>query len=49
MRDRPNSAATKDVAYVMHPFTNPEVHENSGPQIIKRGDGIYVYDDDGKD
>lgn len=48
MRDRPNSAATKDVAYVMHPFTNPEVHENSGPQIIKRGDGIYVYDDDGK-
>jgi 4-aminobutyrate--pyruvate transaminase len=48
MTDRPNSPATKDIAYLMHPYTNPTAHEASGPQIIQRGDGIYVYDDDGK-
>ena len=48
MAVRPNSPATKDIAYVMHPYTNPSAHEDSGPQIIQRGDGIYVYDDDGK-
>ena len=48
MADRPNSPATKDIAYFMHPYTNPTAHEASGPQIIQRGEGIYVYDDDGK-
>lgn len=48
MADRPNSPATKDIAYVMHPYTNPTAHEAAGPQIIQRGEGIYVYDDDGK-
>lgn len=49
MAIRPNSPATKDIAYVMHPYTDPSAHEDSGPQIIQRGDGIYVYDDDGKE
>lgn len=49
MAIRPNSPATRDVAYVMHPYTDPSAHEDSGPQIIQRGDGIYVYDDDGKE
>ena len=48
MAVRPNSPATKDIAYVMHPYTDPSAHEDSGPQIIQRGDGIYVYDDEGK-
>ncbi len=48
MAVRPNSPATKDIAYVLHPYTNPSAHEEAGPQIIRRGDGIYVYDDDGK-
>lgn len=49
MAIRPNSPATRDVAYVMHPYTDPSAHEDSGPQIIQSGDGIYVYDDDGKE
>lgn len=44
----PNSPAARDVAYNLHPYTNPSVHEAKGPHIITRGEGIYVWDDDGK-
>ena len=46
---RPNSPAARDVATLIHPYTNLAKHKESGPLIIKRGRGIYVYDDDGKD
>ena len=45
---KPNSPAARDVAYVLHPYTNFEAHEEKGPMIIERGEGIYVYDDSGK-
>ena len=32
----------------MHPYTNLELHQSAGPQIITRGEGIYVEDDEGK-
>ncbi|MBL8701069.1 MAG: aspartate aminotransferase family protein [Alphaproteobacteria bacterium] len=46
---RPNSLQARDVAAFLHPYTNLKVHENTGPLVIKKGRGIYVYDDDGKE
>ena len=44
-----NSAASRDIAYLMHPYTNLEAHKSAGPQIITHGNGIYVYDEEGKE
>ncbi len=49
MTVRPNSLQARDVASFLHPYTNLKVHETSGPMVIKKGRGIYVYDDDGKE
>ena len=49
MVDNPNSAAARDVAYHFHPATNARRHEQIGPMIIERGEGIHVYDDQGKE
>lgn len=38
---------SKDVAHQLHPYTNAIKHAQIGPRIIERGDGIYVYDDQG--
>ena len=43
-----NSAASRDIAYVLHPYTNLERHKTVGPQVISKGKGIWVYDEDGK-
>lgn len=48
MSFQPNSAAARDVAYVLHPYTNLKAHEQQGPMIIERGEGVYVYDEGGK-
>jgi 4-aminobutyrate--pyruvate transaminase len=45
----PNSAAARDVAYYFHPATDARRHETVGPTIIERGQGVYVYDDQGKE
>ena len=42
------SIAARDVASVLHPFTKPSGHERGGPLVIARGDGCWVFDDDGK-
>ena len=44
----PQSSKTRDVATVLHPFTNPASHEKDGPLVIDRGDGVWVYGEDGK-
>lgn len=43
----PNSPAARDIAYLLHPYTDARRHEATGPIIIDRGEGIYVYDDAG--
>jgi len=48
MTQRPNSLAARDVAYHLHPYTDLAVHEDRGPLIMTRGDGIYVWDDEGR-
>lgn len=44
-----NSASSRDIAYVVHPYTNLETHKTGGPQIITEGRGIYVRDEEGKE
>ncbi len=41
------SLAETDIAYTLHPYTNFALHEQKGPFIITRGEGIYVWDDAG--
>src|SRR6266436_9692902 len=45
---RGNSAASRDIASVLHPYTHLRKHEGQGPLIITGGKGIYVQDDTGK-
>ena len=47
MSCKPNSLAAKDVASLIHPYTNLAAHEENGPHVMTRGDGIYVWDEDG--
>nr|WP_042445121.1 aspartate aminotransferase family protein [Azospirillum sp. B510] len=44
---RPNSLEARDVASILHPYTNPVVHEADGPLVLAGGDGIHVIDSDG--
>jgi 4-aminobutyrate--pyruvate transaminase len=43
----PNSAAARDIAYCIHPYTNLKRHRETGPLVITRGEGVRVYDDAG--
>jgi 4-aminobutyrate--pyruvate transaminase len=46
---RGNSAASRDIAFHLHPYTHLKKHESEGPLVITEGKGIYVYDEDGKE
>ncbi len=46
---RPNSAAARDIAHTLHPYTDLVAHEEAGPMIISRGKGVRVWDEDGKE
>lgn len=35
----------KDIAHALHPYTNLAAHEEQGPLVITRGEGVYVWDD----
>lgn len=41
--------AHSDVAYQLHSYTNARRHREEGPCIMDRGDGIHVYDTEGKE
>jgi len=43
----PNSPHARDIANVIHPYTNLKKHEEKGPLIIEKGDGVYVEDLEG--
>jgi 4-aminobutyrate--pyruvate transaminase len=47
MTHRPNSLHARDIASLVHPYTNLAAHQEKGPHLITRGDGIYVIDDEG--
>ncbi|MCK8786636.1 aspartate aminotransferase family protein [Roseomonas sp. NAR14] len=44
-----NSTAARDVASVLHPYTELKSHLTKGPVVIARGEGVRVWDDQGKD
>ncbi len=46
---RPNSWSARDIASLVHPYTNLKVHESEGPTVIVRGKGVFVYDENGKE
>ena len=46
---RSNSAAARDIANVLHPFTDLVTHQTAGPIIISRGEGVRVWDDSGRE
>ncbi|MFV2092687.1 MAG: aminotransferase, partial [Hyphomicrobiales bacterium] len=43
-----SNAASRDVETIIHPYTNLASHRDKGPLVIERGQGIYVWDDTGK-
>lgn len=48
MNNNNASLAQSDVKYHFHPYTDARQHEEVGPLIIDKGEGIHVYDIDGK-
>ncbi len=49
MTDRYNTEQLKqlDIAHHLHPRTNLKRHARTGPFILARGEGVYVWDTDG--
>ena len=45
---RGNSLASRDIASLMHPYTNLKVHQTEGPLVITRGEGVTICDETGK-
>ena len=46
MSERLNSVQARDISYFLHPYTNLKTHEKTGPMVVTRGEGIFVYDDE---
>lgn len=42
------SSRERDIAHVLHGYTNLKLHAQKGPMVIKSGDGIYVLDEAGR-
>jgi 4-aminobutyrate--pyruvate transaminase len=49
MTFKPNSIAAKDTTFHLHPYTNLKAHEEQGPLVITRGEGVRVFGEDGKE
>jgi 4-aminobutyrate---pyruvate transaminase len=43
-----SNLATRDVETLVHPYINLAAFREAGPLIIERGEGVTVYDTDGK-
>ncbi len=41
-------AARRDQSFHLHPATNLRTVQRDGPLVITRGEGVYVYDDEGR-
>ncbi|MEO1292606.1 MAG: aminotransferase [Pseudomonadota bacterium] len=42
------NAQARDVETLVHPYTNLHLHKQTGPQMLERGEGIYVFDESGQ-
>ncbi|NBT41345.1 MAG: aspartate aminotransferase family protein, partial [Alphaproteobacteria bacterium] len=43
-----NSPASRDLAYHLHPYTNPAALAAAGPHIMAAGNGVFVTDETGQ-
>jgi 4-aminobutyrate---pyruvate transaminase len=41
-------AARRDQSFHLHPSTNLRTVQREGPLVITRGEGVYIYDDEGR-
>src|SRR6195256_4661188 len=44
-----SNTQARDMASLLHPFTNLTTLRQTGPLVIERGQGVFVYGSDGKD
>jgi len=44
-----NSAASRDVAHVLKPYTNLKKHRTVPPLLVTRGEGVHVFDEGGRE
>jgi 4-aminobutyrate--pyruvate transaminase len=44
-----SNAQARDVESLLHPYTNLKLLSETGPTIVERGRGVFVYDGAGKD
>ncbi len=47
MKNAANSQEARDIAYHFHGYTDAAAHPTTGPAIMARGEGIYVWDTNG--
>jgi 4-aminobutyrate---pyruvate transaminase len=43
-----SNLATRDIETLIHPYTNLATIRNTGPLVIDRGQGVFLYDNNGK-
>ena len=43
-----DTLAKQDIETLVHPYTNLALHQDKGPLVLERGEGIYVWDNQGK-
>jgi 4-aminobutyrate--pyruvate transaminase len=44
-----SNLAVRDIETLVHPYTNLATFRDSGPLVIERAQGVYVYDTEGRD
>src|SRR3984885_8084445 len=44
-----SNVQNRDMQALLHPFANLKLLDQTGPLMIERGKGVYVYDSSGKD
>jgi len=48
MQQKLTNVGARDVATLLHPTTNLATHCDNGPLVLERGDGVYVWDSQGR-
>ncbi|MCJ2041259.1 aminotransferase [Methylobacterium sp. J-059] len=43
-----SNLAVRDVETLIHPYTNLDAHRGVGPLVLERGEGVHVYDTEGR-
>src|SRR5262245_48399137 len=43
-----SNLAVRDIETLVHPYTNLATMRETGPLVLERGQGVFVYDNEGK-